>query len=77
MAVFVFFRIVVSVISLEQKYKKKSKGEFSVCWMVHDQHGVKKSHPNTLVCNIERGIADQQKNQHLGWPSSCVREVLK
>ena len=42
MAVFVFVRIVVSVISLEQT----EKGNFSVCRLGHDQHGVKKSHPD-------------------------------
>ena len=39
---------------------------------MHDQHGVKRAHPKySYVCNIERGIAEQTKNQHLGWPSSC------
>ena len=56
MAVFIFFRVAVSVICIPRKNLKKQKGEFSVCWLVNDQYGVKKSHP---TCNIERGIADQ------------------
>ena len=39
---FCIFRSVVSVISLEQI----KKGNFSVGRLVHDQHGVKKSHPD-------------------------------
>ena len=39
MVAFVCFRIVISVISLG-----KTQGPLSVCWLVHDQHRVKKAH---------------------------------
>ena len=44
---FCIFRIFISAISLGQK-KKEKKAWLLVCWFVHNQHRVKKSHPNTL-----------------------------
>ena len=41
----VFFRITVSIISLEQKTNKR-RGKLSVGWLVHDKRRVKKSPPN-------------------------------
>ena len=62
----VFFRTVVSVVSLEQKKKKKLRG-LSICWLVHDKHRVKN---HVQIGNIERGMANLPLCYHLGWPSS-------
>ena len=66
MAVFVV-RIVVSVImSLN-----KNKGESSVCWLVLKSTRCQKVVSQSMR-NIERGIAEQPKIQHLGWPCSVL-----
>ena len=67
MTVFVFFRIVVSVISLERTTIKRRVFRLLVgAWSTR----CKKNH--IPICNIGRGIAKQQHSQHLGWPSSYL-----
>ena len=47
MVTFVFFRIALSVISLQQN-ERKERGTLSICWSMHDNIKLgPKSHPNT------------------------------
>ena len=50
---FVYCRIFVSVLSLEQKQEKK--GSLSICGLVHCQHRVKKSHPKIRTMVVLTG----------------------
>ena len=71
-AVVVIFRIVILVI----RSRTKKKARLSVCWLVHDQHHVKK---HTQAHKIERAwpIHNPPLWQWLGWPSSyeCMCQV--
>ena len=64
---FVFFRIVVAVLSPEQK-QKKQKARLSICWLVDDQHRVKNSHPNTW----NRAGQSQATATSAPWPAQLV-----
>ena len=47
MVTFIFFRIALSVISLQQN-ERKERGTLSICWSMHDNIKLgPKSHPNT------------------------------
>ena len=65
---FVFFRIVVSVISLKQNTKQKRACFPFVGWCMINT--VSKNH--IQIRSIERGVANLPLWQHLGWPSSYV-----
>ena len=66
MVAFAFFRIIVSLISLQQK-NKITWGRLSICCLVHDKHRVKK---HMKMPKIERSIAKHRLCQHHNWPSS-------
>ena len=66
MVAFVFFRILSSVISLEQKLNKNGEGFQFVVWCMINT--VSKKH--IKIRKIERGIAKKKLCQHISWPSS-------
>ena len=64
--VFVFFRLVVSVVSLEQKKRKRGRGGLSIFglgWLVHQKHPWRRAHPNTSSWTKQRLC------QHPNWPA--------
>ena len=63
---FVFCRILVSVISLEQKINKNGAGFPFVGWCM--MNTASKNHIKIL--KIEWGTAEQRLCHHLSWPSS-------
>ena len=74
MVAFVFFRIVISVISLGQKQKKTKKGGFQfVGWCMVNI--VSKNH--TQIRKVERGMANLPLWQLLGWPSSYAFRYIE
>ena len=75
MVAFVCFRIIVSVMSLGQKKGGKIKGRLPICWLVYDQHLVKKSHVQTR--SHERGIASPPHLHCFGWPNSYVMALSR
>ena len=76
MAAFVFFRIVVSVISHGKKRKKEKKigtaGSRFVGWFMINIVSKNHTQIRVLVRKIERGMANLPFPQLLGWPSSYV-----
>ena len=69
MVAFVFFRILVSVIFVQQKIHKNGAGFPFVGWCM--MNTASKNH--IKIRKIERGRAKQRLWQHLSWPSSCTR----
>ena len=70
---FYFFGSLYRSYLSNEKKKKTKKSRLSVCWLMHDQHRVKK---HVKIRSIERGIANPPLYAFLGWYSSYDVHVV-